>query len=85
MYGHNKSDFVWGALVGGTVATLVSLLFTTKKGKQIQNKVCDLYEDVEETIKGTFQDAIEKVEEGVDHVSKKVAGKKHDDDHKHSK
>ena len=88
MYGHNKSDFVWGALVGGTVATLVSLLFTTKKGKQIQNKVSDLYEDVEETIKATFQDAKDKVEEGVEHVSKKVAGKKHDDDdhhHKHSK
>jgi len=86
MYGHKKSDFLWGALIGGTVATLVSLLFTTKKGKQIQKQVCDLYDDVEETVKDAFHDTKDKVEEGVDHVSKKVAGKKHDDDHhKHSK
>ena len=77
-----------GTLVGGTVATLVSLLFTTKKGRQIQKQVADLYEDVEEKVKDAFNDTKEKVEEGVEHVSKKVAGKKHDDDdhhHKHSK
>jgi gas vesicle protein len=84
MYGHNKSDFVWGALIGGTVATLVSLLFTTKKGRQIQKQVCDLYESAEETVKDAFNDTKEKVEEAADHVGKKIAGKAKHDDHHHS-
>lgn len=85
MYGHNKSDFVWGALVGGTVATLVSLLFTTKKGRQIQKQVCDLYEDAEETVKATFNDTKEKVEDAVDHAGKKIAHKAKHEEHHHQK
>ena len=51
MHYTNKKDFLWGAVVGGTVATLVSLLFTTKKGKQILHHVGEFYEDVEIVLK----------------------------------
>jgi len=85
MYNHSRQkDFCWGALIGGAVATLTSLLFTTKTGKQIQRKVADAYEDVEDTVRDTFSDAKDKVEEGVEHV-KKASHKKHDDSAKESK
>ncbi len=78
-----QKDFFWGAIIGGTVATLVSLLFTTKKGKQLQRQIGDLCEDIEDTVKEAFSDAKEKVEETADHVGKKIAHKaKHDDHHK---
>jgi gas vesicle protein len=83
MYGYNgQKDFFWGALLGGTIATLVSLLFTTKKGKQIQKQVGDLYEDIEDTVKQKVSDTTEKVEDAADHVGKKIASKtKHHDEH----
>jgi gas vesicle protein len=83
---HNKQDFFWGAVVGGTIATLVSLLFTTKKGKQIQKQVGDLYEEIEDNAKNAFYDTKEKVEEATDHVGKKIASKtKHDEHQKDAK
>jgi gas vesicle protein len=74
-----QRDFFWGALVGGTVATLTALLFTTKKGKQIQNKVGDIYHSVEEGMIEKVSDAKEKIEEGVDHLGKKISQKTKND------
>jgi gas vesicle protein len=59
MYENNKKDFMWGVLAGGTLATLVSLLFTTKKGKQIQKQVGDLYDDIETNVKDAFTNSKE--------------------------
>lgn len=87
MYEHTRQkDFICGALIGGSIALLTSLLFTTKKGKQIQRKIADVYEDIEETVSDTFAEGKEKVEEGVDHLSKKATGhptrnKQKPDDH----
>ncbi len=83
MYATNKQDFFWGALVGGTVATLVSLLFTTKKGKQIQHQVGEIYENIEDTVKDTFTDTKDKIEDAADHVGKKIASKTKHDEHHH--
>jgi gas vesicle protein len=80
---NRQKDFFWGALLGGTLATLSVLLFTTKKGKQIQRQIGDFYDEIEETVKGTVSDAKDKVEETADHAGKKIAAKfKHDDHHK---
>lgn len=85
MYGHDRQkDFFWGALVGGAIATLTSLLFTTKKGKQIQRQISDSYEEFEDSLKDAFTDAKEtyhhakeKAEDSVDHAGKKVAHAAH--------
>ena len=84
---HDKQkDFLWGALVGGAVATLSVMLFTTKKGKQLQRKIGDVYEDVEESVKDAFfkakdkvEETAEEAEESAEKVGKKAAHKaKHD-------
>jgi gas vesicle protein len=87
MYDHSRQkDFVCGALVGGTVAVMASLLFTTKKGRQIQRKIAEAYDDIEEKISDQFSDAKNKVEEGADHLYKKTVPKnKQDDNPKDSK
>jgi gas vesicle protein len=76
MFEQNRnSNFLWGAFFGGTVATLVTLLFTTKKGKQIQQQVGEIFEDVESNVKEAASHAKEKVEETAEHVGKKIASK----------
>ncbi|MBI3508479.1 MAG: YtxH domain-containing protein [Chlamydiia bacterium] len=70
-----QKDFFWGAVVGGAVATLTTMLFTTKKGKEIQNKITDTYQEMEESVKGAAAHAKEtvkeKAEEATDHWEKK--------------
>lgn len=69
MYGNTKQhDFLWGALVGGSVAALTALLFTTKKGKEIQRQIGDAYHELENSIKNTASQAKDKVEQAKDKV-----------------
>lgn len=75
MENDRPKDFFFGALMGGAVATLTALLFTTKKGKQIQRQIVDAYENIEENVKRPFQEVKEKGEEMIDQASKKVASK----------
>ncbi|HEY5236504.1 MAG TPA: YtxH domain-containing protein [Rhabdochlamydiaceae bacterium] len=90
---HRQSGFIWGALVGGAIATLTTLLFTTKKGKQIQRQIGDLYEEIEgnakdvlSDAKDAFSDVKDKLEETADHAGAKIAHKtKHDTHHTHHK
>ncbi len=80
---NRQKDFFWGALLGGTLATLSVLLFTTKKGKQIQRQIGEFYDEIEETVSGKISDAKDKVEETTEHAGKKIASKlKHDEHHK---
>ena len=81
---YGQTNFLWGALVGGAVATLTTLLFTTKKGKQLQDQIAGAYNDAEEsiksaykgaeeTVKGAYNASKDKVEEALDRVQKKMA------------
>ena len=81
---NDKKDFFWGAIAGGAVATLTALLFTTRKGKQIQGKICSIYDDVEDTVKNAISDtkeavsdSKEKLEDAAEHAEKKAAQKLH--------
>jgi gas vesicle protein len=71
---YRQKDFFWGALIGGTVATLTALLFTTKKGKQLQHQIGEVYEGIESAAKDMLSSAEGKVEEGIENVEE--AGKK---------
>ena len=73
---YRQKDFFWGALVGGTVATLTTMLFTTKKGKEIQNKIADTYQDMEESVKEAASNAKEKASDAADHLGKKEPNNK---------
>jgi len=78
MYNYSRQkDFCWGAIIGGGVAVLTSLLFTTKKGRQIQRKIADAYEDVEESVRDKFLDAKEKAEEKLSDTKEKVEDSAH--------
>ena len=87
MYGNYRhKDFFWGALIGGTVATLTALLFTTKKGKQIQRQIADTYEGIEDSVKESLSDSKEKLEETAHQAEQKLTHKpKHEEHHKNSK
>lgn len=52
--------FLLGALAGGAVATLTTLLFTTKKGEQIKDTIIEKCQAIEEGLAHTK----EAVEEG---------------------
>ncbi len=82
---NRQADFFWGAVIGGAIATLTSLLFTTKKGKQIQRQVGDMYDDVEDSVKDFFADSEDKIESAVENVGKKVAQKAKSDDLAHAR
>lgn len=78
--------FLLGALAGGTVAALTTLLFTTKKGAQIRDKVIEKYHQVEDSLSDAkdsvvehFTDVKHKVEEATHDVAKKVAKIRKDD------
>lgn len=73
---HYKQDFLWGALVGGAVATLSTLLFTTKKGKQLQRQIADFYHEIEDTAEDVISQSKEKVGKGLDYVEKKASDAK---------
>ena len=87
MYENNRQkDFFWGAFVGGTLATLSALLFTTKKGKQIQRQIANTYEDLEDSVKDTFHESKEQLEEVAEHAGKRPTHKtKHEEHETHSK
>ena len=76
------NKFLLGVVCGGLIGTLSALLFTTKQGRKIQNKIVDAYEDIEDTVKSGFsqgkeklQSAKEKVQDSAEHAEKKVAQK----------
>ena len=78
---HRPQDFFWGAVVGGAVATLTTLLFTTKKGKQIQQQIGTAYEEIEETIKSKASEAKEDLEDAAGNAYRKVTDKLKSGDH----
>lgn len=83
MYGNCRyQDFFWGAMIGGTVATLTTLLFTTKKGKELQDRIVDKYQDVEDNMKNLADSSKNKLEEAGE-TAKKVTGKEKKEDHNH--
>jgi gas vesicle protein len=83
---YRQKDFFWGALVGGTVAALTTLLFTTKKGKEIQKHIENAYGEVEDAVTSKLSETKEKLEDTADHVHKKMtAAAKAHDDHPRSK
>ncbi|MBS0648805.1 MAG: YtxH domain-containing protein [Verrucomicrobia bacterium] len=90
---NRQKDFFWGAVLGGTLATLSVLLLTTKKGKEIQRRIGEIYDEVEENVKGKVSDAKhalkdkydevkEKAEETAEHAGKKFASKFKEEHHK---
>jgi gas vesicle protein len=69
MYNARQQDFFWGALVGGTVATLTTLLFATEKGKKIQHKIAETYGNLEDSVK----EGLSKAEDVAENMGKKVS------------
>ena len=85
MYNDSRqTDFFWGALVGGAVATLTTLLFTTKKGKEVQERIGNAYNEVEEAIKNKMEASKEKVA-GALKPHEDHERSKHEETAKHSK
>jgi gas vesicle protein len=77
MFENNKSNaFVLGALIGGAVGTLATLLFTTQKGHQVRKKIVDKLTELQEEAKNKA----EELEDSAEHHLKKLAGKHKKDD-----
>ncbi len=70
---HNRrSDFLWGAIVGGSIAAVTAMLFNTRAGKQIQDKISEKYDELEDGIKNFSNSAAKTAEDAVDTASKKI-------------
>ena len=75
MYHTNRNaEFILGAFIGASVATLTTLLFTTKKGNQLKDKVVEKYQQLEDGI----VEAKEKPAESFHDAKEKVADSLHD-------
>ena len=69
MYHTNRNaEFLLGTFVGASIATLTTLLFTTKKGILLKDKIVEKYHQMEDGVveakdkaADTFHDAKEKV------------------------
>jgi gas vesicle protein len=68
---HKSQGFVWGALVGGAIGALTTMLFTTQKGQQLRKKIVAKCNELEEGIKSTAED----LEDSAEHHIKKMTGK----------
>jgi len=66
------TDFILGAIVGSSIATLTTLLFTTKQGKRIQNKIKETFQDLEDDAKEAWSETKDKAEEMGERVRKKT-------------
>ena len=75
MYHTNRNgEFFLGALVGASIATLTTLLFTTKKGIQLKDKVVEKYHQMEDGI----VEAKDKAADALHDAKEKVADSLHD-------
>jgi gas vesicle protein len=83
MYHHSNQNglFLLGALAGGIVATLTTLLFTTKKGEQIKNMIvekCHSLEDglshTQETVERSAKDACNAIEKSIPKIQRDSNG-----------
>ncbi len=68
---HKSPGFLMGALVGGAIGALTTMLFTTQKGRQLRKKIIDKLTELEEDVKSKA----EELEESAEHHIKKMTGK----------
>jgi gas vesicle protein len=72
MFNNNKTqDFILGAVIGGTVGALTTMLFTTKKGKELRKNIADKYHELEENLKETADDLQDSAKSQVNKVASK--------------
>lgn len=72
-----QTDFVLGALVGGSLVTLSVMLFSTKKGKQLQRHICDACDDVKDSFLHAKDNIKDKLLQAKDHVEETAQEAKH--------
>ncbi len=68
---HKTQDFILGAVIGGTVGALTTMLFTTKKGKELRKNIADKYHELEENLKETAEDLQDSAKSQVHKVASK--------------
>jgi len=68
----SNSGLVTGLLIGGVVGAGAAILFGTKKGKEIQNKIKRQYPEVFTKIEDTLDEVRENVDDKVDEVKKDI-------------
>lgn len=73
---HRGIDICLGVLVGGALAALTTLLFTTKGGKDVQKKVKDTFEDLTEGAKEKVSALKEKAEDLTNDAKEKASSLK---------
>lgn len=83
---HTQRDFLIGAMIGGTLGALTAMAFTTKKGKEMQDKILDTYDDLtgkaksfaaskQKTMKSQLKKYADQADRKVERTSKKVRKK----------
>ena len=73
---NNGLDFIIGALTGGTIAVLSTLLYTTKTGKKISNQIVGKFYELEDGVKDAFSCCKEKAEDFAEDAKDKAENMK---------
>ena len=72
---HGGKDFLLGAMLGSTLGALTAMMFTTKKGHEIQDDLMDKYHEFEDQIKAYSTVGKRKAKRAMNQISKKIQKK----------
>jgi gas vesicle protein len=72
MHKKHGKDFLLGAMLGSTLGALTAMMFTTKKGHEIQDDLMDKYHEFEDQIKAYSAKGKRKVKRAMNHLAKKA-------------
>lgn len=72
---NNSSNLLGGLIIGAAIGAGITLLFGTKKGKEIRQKIQDEYPDVFENLEDKFSEVVDRIEEIKGEVSDTALGK----------
>lgn len=72
---YNKTDFVLGAMIGGTLAAFSAMMFTTKKGRSVRRQIMNRYNELGDGMKDYANSASDEVRRLIQDAERKIKRK----------
>ncbi|HSX10305.1 MAG TPA: YtxH domain-containing protein [Chlamydiales bacterium] len=75
MHKKHGKDFLVGAMLGSTLGALTAMMFTTKKGHQIQEDLIEKYHEFEDHVKAYAKSNKRKARHAMGKIAKNIEKK----------
>jgi len=75
MHKKHGKDFLFGAMLGSTLGALTAMMFTTKKGHEIQEDLMEKYHEFEDHIKSYTKTNKRKAKHAINQIAKNIEKK----------